>query len=79
MSANDYMVGGTHYTDMEVSPWDVIDTWPQQQRIGFYRATALKYLMRLGAKDASLQEAMKAEHYCRKLVEVLHESNAAED
>lgn len=73
MSANDYMHGGDHYKALAVEPWNVIDSWPIEQRIGFYRGSALKYLMRLGNKDASLQEAQKAKHYCEKLIEVLSE------
>lgn len=71
MSANDYQVGGEHYTAMKIEPWQVIDTWPIEQRIGYYRGNALKYLMRMGSKDASLQEVEKAVHYCEKLVETL--------
>lgn len=71
--ADKYMHGGDHYVRMGVEPWNVIDSWPLEQRIGFYRGCALKYLMRLGNKDASLQEAQKAKHYCEKLIEVLSE------
>lgn len=71
--ANKYMHGGDHYVRMGVEPWNVIDSWPLEQRIGFYRGSAIKYLMRLGNKDASLQEVQKAKHYCEKLIEVLNE------
>jgi hypothetical protein len=46
-----------------------------EQRLGFYRGNALKYLMRAGAKggeETRLEDARKAEHYCRKLVAVLN-------
>ena len=68
---NARQVGGSHYKDLGIEPWDVIDTWPIEQQIGYYRGNALKYLMRLGSKDASLKEAKKAQHYCEKLIEVL--------
>ena len=71
MSANDRMVGGTHYKDMGVEPWDVVDTWPRDQRIGYYRGGALKYVMRMGSKDVEIQEIEKGIHYLEKLVEVL--------
>lgn len=64
-------VGGDHYKTMGVEPWDVIDTWPYEQRVGAYRAGALKYIMRLGAKDAREQEVAKGAHYLEKLLEVL--------
>ena len=71
---DDYEVGGAHYTAMPISPWEIVDTWPAEQQVGFYRGNALKYLMRAGAKggeDACLEDARKAEHYCRKLVAAL--------
>ena len=42
LKANDKQVAGTHYKDMGVEPWDVVDTWPLEQRIGAYRHGALK-------------------------------------
>ena len=70
-NANDKQVAGTHYKDMGVEPWDVVDTWPLEQRIGAYRHGALKYLMRMGSKDEQLQEIKKCGHYIEKLIEVL--------
>ena len=70
-SARDKQVAGTHYKDMGVEPWDVVDTWPLEQRIGAYRPGALKYLMRMGSKDEQLQEIKKCGHYIEKLIEVL--------
>ena len=71
--ANDRQVGGTHYKDLKIQPWDVVDTWPLEQRIGFYRGNALKYLMRMGTKDEQATEAAKGQHYLEKLLEVLRE------
>jgi hypothetical protein len=73
--ANKQQVGGDHYKNMGVEPWDVIDTWPTEQRIGAYRAGALKYLMRMGTKDADGLEIAKSKHYLQKLLEVLEEAN----
>lgn len=73
--ANDKQVGGNHYKDMGVEPWDVIDTWPVEQRIGAYRAGALKYVMRMGTKDENVKELKKAGHYIEKLIEVLEAAN----
>ena len=70
-TARDKQIGGDHYKDMGVEPWDVVDTWPLEQRIGAYRHGALKYLMRMGSKDEQLQEIKKCGHYIEKLIEVL--------
>ena len=70
MSANDRQEGGDHYLNMGVDPWQIIDSWPREQRIGFYRGNALKYIMRAGEKDAALQDILKAAHYIEKLIEI---------
>jgi hypothetical protein len=72
-------VGGGHYVTMAVQPWDVVDSWPLEQRIGFYRGNALKYLMRMGTKDAAPQEVAKSIHYLQKLLEVLLRQNEGAD
>lgn len=64
-------VGGDHYKKLAVQPWDVVDTWPIEQQIGYYRGGALKYVMRMGSKDESIQEVGKGLHYLEKLVECL--------
>ena len=66
--ANDRQVGGTHYKDLTIQPWDVVDTWPLEQRIGFYRGNALKYLMRWRRKNGT-QDLRKCIHYLEKLIE----------
>jgi Protein of unknwon function (DUF3310) len=71
--ANKRQVGGDHYKNMGVEVWDVVDTWPIEQRIGAYRIGLLKYTMRMGSKDENVQEIQKAEHYAQKLIEVLKE------
>ena len=71
--ASERQVAGNHYREMGVQPWDVVDTWPRDQRIGYYRGGALKYLMRMGSKDESPVEVAKGQHYIQKLLEVLNE------
>jgi hypothetical protein len=69
--AKDMQVGGKHYKEMSVQPWDVIDSFTREQRIGFYRGNAIKYIMRMGTKDECMNEIKKARHYLDKLIEVL--------
>lgn len=75
--AKERQEGGEHYKQMGVQPWDVIDTWPIEQQIGYHRGNVLKYTMRLGNKDERLQEAKKIRHYADKLIEVLERSNGS--
>lgn len=74
ISANDIQMGGDHYKQHAVQPWDVFDTWPTEQRIGAYRANCTKYVMRLDSKDTPLLNAQKLAHYAQKLVEVLEQA-----
>lgn len=75
ISSGKRQVGGDHYVNMGVQPWDVVDTWPREQRIGYYRGGALKYLMRMGSKDETAQEIKKGQHYMEKLLETLREND----
>lgn len=70
-----HQVGGDHYAKQAIQPWDIFDTWPLAERIGFFRGNALKYLMRLHDKDSPDMNARKAEHYCAKLAETLEADN----
>ena len=70
-AANSKQVGGDHYKKMRVQPWDVIDTLPHAQAIGFYRGNAIKYIMRAGEKGPAKEDYEKAIHYLQKLLESL--------
>ena len=71
LKANQTQVGGDHYKKMRVQPWDVIDTLPHAQAIGFYRGNAIKYIMRAGEKGPAKEDYQKAIHYLQKLIETL--------
>jgi len=64
-------VGGNHYKDKLVQPWDVVDAGPHAQAIGFYRGNAIKYIMRAGDKGPAREDYEKAIHYLQKLLEIL--------
>ena len=70
-SANERQVAGSHYKNMKVQPWDVIDSLPHGQAIGFYRGNALKYIIRSGEKGSAREDYEKAIHYLEKLLEIL--------
>lgn len=74
MNANEKpQVGGGHYREEgSIQPWEVIDTWSFEARIGFYRGNALKYMMRYD-KKGGIEDLQKAQHYTEKLIEVLNE------
>lgn len=72
--ARDRQVGGDHYHNMGVQPWDAMESWMGLQEFsGFLRGSAIKYLARAGAKGDMEEDIRKAHHYTEKLLEVLDE------
>lgn len=71
MGSKKTQVGGNHYLTMGIMPWDVIDTWPIDQQIGFHRGTVQAYVMRAGSKGDMLEDLEKAQHCLGKLIEVI--------
>jgi len=70
MSANDHQVGGTHYKDMPVQPWELMEhLLTPEEFIGYLKGACIKYSMRAGKKDGSDDEG-KLQHYMVKLQEV---------
>jgi hypothetical protein len=73
--ANDLQVGGQHYKDMPLQPWDVMEAvLTHEEFIGFLKGNIIKYSMRQGKKDSD--DVGKAMHYRMKLEEVRHGINA---
>jgi len=74
-NADDMQVSGSHYKDMAIQPWTVMQAvlTPEEFR-GFLKGNIIKYAMRQGRKDGS-DDAGKAMHYKYKLEEVLNGSD----
>ena len=72
VSALDGQVGGSHYKDMEVQPWQAMEAWltPEEYR-GYHKGVAIAYLARERQKGG-LQDIEKAIHHLQRLVEVEH-------
>jgi len=69
MKADAIQVGGTHYKDMTIQPWAVMETvLSHEEFIGFLKGNIIKYAMRQGRKDSD--DGEKAIHYMQKLNEV---------
>ena len=64
---DDIQIGGSHYKDMSMQPWDVMALvlTPEEYR-GFLKGNVIKYSMRAG-KKADSDDAGKAQHYADKL------------
>lgn len=72
MSANDHQVGGTHYREMMIQPWDVMQAVLTSEEFrGFIKGNIIKYSMRAGKKEGT-DDWAKAQHYKQKLDELLN-------
>jgi hypothetical protein len=68
-TANDLQIGGRHYKQMPVEPWEVMEAvLTYEEFIGFLKGNIIKYSMRAGRKEGS-DDAGKALHYIQKLKE----------
>lgn len=63
MSVNDEQVGGHHYKDRRLQPWDL-----DRYGVGGLEWTTIKYVSRYREKDGLL-DLQKAEHYLQKIIE----------
>ena len=74
--ADDIQVSGSHYKDMGMQPWAVMQAvlTPEEFR-GYLKGNVIKYAMRQG-KKADTDDTGKAKHYAQKLEEVINELNA---
>lgn len=67
---NEMQVGGSHYKEMPVQPWDVMEAvLTKEEFVGYLKGNVIKYSMRAGRKEGS-DDAGKAMHYKYKLKEV---------
>ena len=74
--ADDMQVSGTHYKDMAIQPWTVMEAvLTREEFIGYLKGNVIKYAMRQGKKEGN-DDAGKALHYKYKLEEITNGSNA---
>lgn len=72
MKADETQIGGSHYIDMPIQPWDVMEcVMSEQEFIGFLKGNIIKYSMRAGHKGDAKLDLEKAKHYKQKLTEML--------
>ena len=67
--ADEIQAGGSHYKDMGVQPWTVMEALlTREEFIGYLKGNLIKYGMRQGKKDSP--DAEKWHHYNMKLKEI---------
>lgn len=65
MNANDTQVGGSHYKQQQMQPWDYIAA----NNLGFFEGNVVKYVTRWRGKGG-VEDLRKARHYLDKLIEL---------
>lgn len=73
MSASDYQVGGNHYKELQVQPWDAMEDWMTTEQFqGYLLGNAIKYLSRFNADapgKGGVADLKKARHYLDRMIE----------
>ncbi len=64
--ANSRQLGGTHYMDRAMQPWDYIAA----NNLGFFEGNVVKYVTRWKDKGG-VADLEKARHYLDKLIEIV--------
>lgn len=73
MSADQKQIGGSHYQELDIQPWDFMQScMSHEQFVGFLRGNVIKYIAR-AEKKGGLEDYRKAMHYLEKLTEVLEQ------
>ena len=65
VTTNEWQVGGSHYKDKAIQPWDYIAS----NNLGYLEGNVVKYVSRWREK-AGMQDLLKAKHYLEKLIEL---------
>lgn len=65
MSANETQVGGEHYKQQRIQPWDFIAS----NDLDFFQGNIVKYITRWKDKDG-IEDLHKAQHYLTKYIEL---------
>lgn len=68
-AAREEQVGGAHYKNKEVQPWDAMESWMTPEAFqGFLSGNVIKYMARWRDKNG-VEDLRKARHYLNKLIE----------
>jgi len=72
--ADERQVGGDHYRETDIQPWDAIEGWSHEDQAPFEAylwGNAIKYIQRYRRKGKPVEDIGKAIHYLQQLEEVL--------
>jgi len=67
---DNYQVGGEHYTNKAVQPWQAMESWMTEEQFkGFMLGNVIKYMARFQDKGGK-NDLEKAKHYLDKCLEL---------
>ena len=70
IKADEKQAGGTHYKEMSIQPWAVMESVLTAEEFrGYLKGNIIKYSMRQGRKDSP--DVEKCFHYIEKLSELM--------
>lgn len=64
-TANEIQIGGDHYREKTIQPWDFIAA----NQLGYFEGNIVKYVFRWKDKGG-INDLKKARHYLDKLIEL---------
>jgi hypothetical protein len=68
---DDMQVGGTHYEDLPIQPFDIMKAnFKKEEYEGYLRGNVIKYLLRYQTKNG-VEDLKKASHYLDELITFL--------
>ena len=62
-NSSNSQVGGTHYTDLAIQPWEIIE----KNNLNYWEGNVIKYLLRRKHENRE-QDLAKAIHYLQYLL-----------
>lgn len=68
-TANEIQIGGDHYKEKTIQPWDFIAA----NQLGYFEGNIVKYVSRWRDKGG-INDLKKARHYLDKLIELSEQS-----
>jgi hypothetical protein len=73
-TANQTQIGGNHYKEKSIQPWDYIAA----NKLGYFEGNIIKYTTRWRDKGGT-NDLLKAQHYLNKLIEIEHNTITAQN
>ncbi len=80
MKNKNKQIGGTHYEDMDIQPWEVMKAWlTPEEYIGYHKGSILSYISRddiaLVRKKMKYEDLFKAGSHSQELLNFIRKKD----